>query len=123
MPLIEVLALIGENSSNQFLQSSLDPNFCMTQENLQCEKKVSLQKRVAWRCPDGTQHLFCSILAISGQSLASDGPDVGRREPKLVFGHVDSLKMVRFQFHQIHSRTFPVLYSWLATALSCFTAP
>ncbi|GFU54700.1 hypothetical protein TNCV_1037471 [Trichonephila clavipes] len=50
----------------------------------------SLQKRVAWRCPDGTQHLFCSILAISGQSLASDGPDVGRREPNLVFGHTDS---------------------------------
>ncbi|GFS95370.1 hypothetical protein TNCV_409571 [Trichonephila clavipes] len=31
----------------------------------------SLQMCVAWRCPDGTQHIFCwPILAISGQSLA-----------------------------------------------------
>ncbi|GFY03136.1 hypothetical protein TNCV_981411 [Trichonephila clavipes] len=35
----------------------------------------SLQKCVAWRCPDGTQRLLCwPILAISGQSLASNGP-------------------------------------------------
>ncbi|GFX70810.1 hypothetical protein TNCV_1337721 [Trichonephila clavipes] len=28
----------------------------------------SLQTSVAWRCPDGTQHLFCwPILAISDQ--------------------------------------------------------
>ncbi|GFW99014.1 hypothetical protein TNCV_1782331 [Trichonephila clavipes] len=35
----------------------------------------SLLKYVAWHCPDGTQCLFCrSILTISGQSLASNGP-------------------------------------------------
>ncbi|GFX74651.1 hypothetical protein TNCV_3120831 [Trichonephila clavipes] len=34
----------------------------------------SLQTCVAWRCPDGTQHIFCwPILAISGQLLASNG--------------------------------------------------
>ncbi|GFS60458.1 hypothetical protein TNCV_947061 [Trichonephila clavipes] len=48
----------------------------------------SLQKCVAWRCPDGTQHLFCwPILAISGQSLASNGPVVDSRDLNLVFGH------------------------------------
>ncbi|GFS63490.1 hypothetical protein TNCV_4610711 [Trichonephila clavipes] len=37
----------------------------------------SLQKCVAWRCPDGTQLLFCwPILTVSGQSLASKGPVV-----------------------------------------------
>ncbi|GFU69717.1 hypothetical protein TNCV_1221051 [Trichonephila clavipes] len=36
----------------------------------------SLQKCVAWRCPDGTQHL---LLANSGQSLASNGPVVDSR--------------------------------------------
>ncbi|GFW85781.1 hypothetical protein TNCV_854301 [Trichonephila clavipes] len=47
----------------------------------------SLQKCVAWRCPDGTQHLFCRlILAISGQPLASNGP-VDNRDLNLVFGH------------------------------------
>ncbi|GFW66492.1 hypothetical protein TNCV_3310111 [Trichonephila clavipes] len=35
----------------------------------------SLQK--VWRCPDGIQYLFCwPILAISDQSLASNGPVV-----------------------------------------------
>ncbi|GFV32286.1 hypothetical protein TNCV_1675721 [Trichonephila clavipes] len=35
------------------------------------------KKCVAWCCPDGKQHLFCwPILAISGQSLASNGPVV-----------------------------------------------
>ncbi|GFT58888.1 hypothetical protein TNCV_185241 [Trichonephila clavipes] len=49
----------------------------------------SLQKSVAWRCPDGTQHLFCwTILAISGQSLASNGPVVDSGDLNLVFGHV-----------------------------------
>ncbi|GFT10374.1 hypothetical protein TNCV_3736001 [Trichonephila clavipes] len=37
----------------------------------------SLQTCVTWRCPDETQHLFCwPILAVSGQSLASNGPAV-----------------------------------------------
>ncbi|GFS74474.1 hypothetical protein TNCV_458261 [Trichonephila clavipes] len=35
----------------------------------------SLQTCMAWCCPDGTQHLFCwPILAVSGQSLASNSP-------------------------------------------------
>ncbi|GFX29729.1 hypothetical protein TNCV_2750631 [Trichonephila clavipes] len=47
----------------------------------------SLQKCVAQRCPDGTQHRFCwPILAISGQSLASNGPVVDSRDLNLVFG-------------------------------------
>ncbi|GFY24652.1 hypothetical protein TNCV_1016981 [Trichonephila clavipes] len=47
----------------------------------------SLQTCVAWRCPDGTQRLFCCpILAISGQSLASNGPVVDSRDLNLVFG-------------------------------------
>ncbi|GFX99991.1 hypothetical protein TNCV_260271 [Trichonephila clavipes] len=51
----------------------------------------SLQKCVAWRCPDGAQHLFCwPILAISGQSLASNGPVVGSRDLNLVFGHAEA---------------------------------
>ncbi|GFW39970.1 hypothetical protein TNCV_5116531 [Trichonephila clavipes] len=51
----------------------------------------SLQKCVAWRCPDGTQHIFCwPILAISGQSLASNGPVVDSRDLNLVFGYAES---------------------------------
>ncbi|GFW22979.1 hypothetical protein TNCV_3647561 [Trichonephila clavipes] len=39
-----------------------------------------LQTYVDWRCTDGTQHLFFwSILAISGQLLASNGPVVDSR--------------------------------------------
>ncbi|GFT75755.1 hypothetical protein TNCV_3125501 [Trichonephila clavipes] len=35
----------------------------------------SLQTCVASRCHDGTPHIFCwSILAVSRQSLASNGP-------------------------------------------------
>ncbi|GFV73140.1 transposable element Tcb2 transposase [Trichonephila clavipes] len=48
----------------------------------------SLLSCVAWCCPDGTQHLFClPILAMSGQSLASNGPVVYSRHLNLVFGH------------------------------------
>ncbi|GFW98086.1 hypothetical protein TNCV_2491421 [Trichonephila clavipes] len=37
----------------------------------------SLHTCVAWYCPDETQHLFCwPIVAVSGQSLASNGPVV-----------------------------------------------
>ncbi|GFY10061.1 hypothetical protein TNCV_1946061 [Trichonephila clavipes] len=40
----------------------------------------SLQTFVVWRCPDGTQHLFCwPILAVSGQLLASKDPVVDSR--------------------------------------------
>ncbi|GFW38032.1 hypothetical protein TNCV_834721 [Trichonephila clavipes] len=51
----------------------------------------SLQKYVFLRCPDGTQHLFCwPILAISGQSLASNGPVVDSRYLNLEFGHAEA---------------------------------
>ncbi|GFT40776.1 hypothetical protein TNCV_1583871 [Trichonephila clavipes] len=51
----------------------------------------SLQKYVVWRCPDGTQYFFCcAILAISGQSLASNGPVVDSRDLNLVFGHAEA---------------------------------
>ncbi|GFV21324.1 hypothetical protein TNCV_2370811 [Trichonephila clavipes] len=51
----------------------------------------SLQKCVAWRCPDGTQHLFCwPILAVSGQLLASNGPVVDSRDLNLVFGPAEA---------------------------------
>ncbi|GFW78399.1 hypothetical protein TNCV_1379451 [Trichonephila clavipes] len=50
----------------------------------------SLQTCVALRCPDGTQHLFCwPILAVSGQSLASNDPIVYSRDLNLVFGHTE----------------------------------
>ncbi|GFU73223.1 hypothetical protein TNCV_493481 [Trichonephila clavipes] len=50
----------------------------------------SLQLCVAWHCPDGTQHLFCcQILAVSGQSIASNGPVVNSRNLNLVFGHAE----------------------------------
>ncbi|GFU40115.1 hypothetical protein TNCV_3767801 [Trichonephila clavipes] len=51
----------------------------------------SLPKSVAWRCPDGTQHLFCwPILAFSGQLLASDGPVVDSRYLNSVFGQAEA---------------------------------
>ncbi|GFX14354.1 hypothetical protein TNCV_1768481 [Trichonephila clavipes] len=47
----------------------------------------SIQTCVAWRCPDGTQRLFCwPILAVSGQSLSSNDPVVDSRYLNLVFG-------------------------------------
>ncbi|GFU01022.1 hypothetical protein TNCV_1816421 [Trichonephila clavipes] len=51
----------------------------------------TLQTCVAWLCSDGTQHLFCwSMLAISGQSLASNGPVVDSRDLMLVFSHTEA---------------------------------
>ncbi|GFV94836.1 hypothetical protein TNCV_1028341 [Trichonephila clavipes] len=51
----------------------------------------SIQTCVAWRCPDGTQHLFCwPILAVSSQSLASNCPVVDSRDLNLVFGHTEA---------------------------------
>ncbi|GFV96891.1 hypothetical protein TNCV_4351041 [Trichonephila clavipes] len=48
----------------------------------------SLQACVAWRCPDGTQHLFCwPIQDFSGQSLASNDSVVDSRDLNSVFGH------------------------------------
>ncbi|GFU69470.1 hypothetical protein TNCV_2282391 [Trichonephila clavipes] len=50
-----------------------------------------LQTSVAWRCPDGAQQVFCwPILAVSGQSLASNCLVVERRDLNLVFGHTES---------------------------------
>ncbi|GFX97747.1 hypothetical protein TNCV_3066341 [Trichonephila clavipes] len=51
----------------------------------------SLQMYVAWRCPDGTPHLFCwPILAVSDQSQASNGPLVDSRDLNLVLGHTEA---------------------------------
>ncbi|GFW01332.1 hypothetical protein TNCV_5029851 [Trichonephila clavipes] len=57
----------------------------------------SLQKCVAWRCPDGTQHLFFwPIMAISGQSLVSNGTVVDSRDLSLVFDHTEATHNKRF---------------------------
>ncbi|GFU34355.1 hypothetical protein TNCV_1991451 [Trichonephila clavipes] len=97
---------------------------CLPKEVLQCEKKGDnhlvlgpdymidalklhnqtprgygelLQKYVFWRCPDGTQQLFCwSILAICGQSLALNSPVVNNRYMNLVFGHAEATLNKRF---------------------------
>ncbi|GFU57176.1 transposable element Tcb2 transposase [Trichonephila clavipes] len=51
----------------------------------------SLQTCVAWRCPDGTQHLFCwPILVISGRSLASNGSVVDSRYLNLMFSPTEA---------------------------------
>ncbi|GFV72865.1 hypothetical protein TNCV_1325761 [Trichonephila clavipes] len=51
----------------------------------------SLHAYVAWRCPNGTQHLFFwPILAVSGQSLVSNGPVVDSRHLDLVFGPTEA---------------------------------
>ncbi|GFW30115.1 hypothetical protein TNCV_1054261 [Trichonephila clavipes] len=51
----------------------------------------SLQTCVAWRCPDGSQHLFCwPILAVSDRSLASNGPIIDSRYLNLVFGPTEA---------------------------------
>ncbi|GFX40918.1 hypothetical protein TNCV_2216171 [Trichonephila clavipes] len=52
----------------------------------------SLQKCVDWHCPDETQRLICwPILAISGQSLVSNGgPVVDSRDLNLMFGHAEA---------------------------------
>ncbi|GFX78580.1 hypothetical protein TNCV_30201 [Trichonephila clavipes] len=47
----------------------------------------SLQTCVTWRCPDGTQHLFCwPILPVSSQSPSSNDPVADSRDLNLVFG-------------------------------------
>ncbi|GFT76316.1 hypothetical protein TNCV_564721 [Trichonephila clavipes] len=51
----------------------------------------SVQTCVAWRCPDGTQHLFCwPILVVPDQSLVSNGPVVNSRHLNLVFGPTEA---------------------------------
>ncbi|GFW86285.1 hypothetical protein TNCV_4330691 [Trichonephila clavipes] len=50
-----------------------------------------LQTCVAWRCPNGTQHLFrWPILVVSDQSLASSGPVVDSRYLNLRFGPTEA---------------------------------
>ncbi|GFT42518.1 hypothetical protein TNCV_1787671 [Trichonephila clavipes] len=125
---VVILADVGSSSQlrNRFSHSSLDPNFLSHSGSFAMREKggnrlvsgldymvnalklhnqaatgsgESLQKCVAWRCPDGTQHLFCwPILAISGQSLASNDPVVDSRDLNLVFGHVEAT----------HNYSFPV---------------
>ncbi|GFX98705.1 hypothetical protein TNCV_1502831 [Trichonephila clavipes] len=59
----------------------------------------SLQTCGTWRCPDGTQYLFCCpIFAVSGQSLASNGPVVDSRDPNLVFGYTEATHNILFLF-------------------------
>ncbi|GFT16846.1 hypothetical protein TNCV_1334271 [Trichonephila clavipes] len=51
----------------------------------------SLQTCMTQRCTDGTQQFFCwPILAVSGQSLALNGPVVDSRDLNLVFGHTEA---------------------------------
>ncbi|GFY15513.1 hypothetical protein TNCV_1573241 [Trichonephila clavipes] len=51
----------------------------------------SLQKCVAWRCPDGTQQLLClPILSISGQLLALNGLVVDSTNLNLVSGLLEA---------------------------------
>ncbi|GFV67728.1 hypothetical protein TNCV_4624081 [Trichonephila clavipes] len=53
----------------------------------------SLQTSVDWRCPDGTQRLFCwPIQAVSSQSLASNGPVIDSRYLNLVFSHTEATR-------------------------------
>ncbi|GFV46375.1 hypothetical protein TNCV_3232641 [Trichonephila clavipes] len=59
----------------------------------------SLQTCVAWRCPDGTQHLFCWLItAVFGQLLASNGPVVDSRYLNLVFGLTEAIHNKLFLF-------------------------
>ncbi|GFW48528.1 hypothetical protein TNCV_1110871 [Trichonephila clavipes] len=52
--------------------------------------RVSGESLQTWRCPDGAQHLFYwPILAVCGQSLASNGPVIDSRYLNLVFGSTE----------------------------------
>ncbi|GFX29986.1 hypothetical protein TNCV_2616981 [Trichonephila clavipes] len=71
---------------------------------------------VAWHCPDGTQHLFCwSILALSGQSLALNGPVVDSRYMNLAFGRTEAThnKLVLSSLTKYTVETsWPLLLVW-----------
>ncbi|GFW09071.1 hypothetical protein TNCV_3081631 [Trichonephila clavipes] len=59
----------------------------------------SLQTCMAWRCLDRTQHLFCwPILAVYGQSLASNRPVIDSRYLNLVFGPTEATHNKLFLF-------------------------
>ncbi|GFU93084.1 hypothetical protein TNCV_1663161 [Trichonephila clavipes] len=81
-----------EKDGNRFPS---DPDYMM--DALKLPKQAprvsgeSLRMCVTWCCHNGTQHLFCcSILAISGQSLALNGPVVDSGYLNLVFGHTEA---------------------------------
>ncbi|GFW51835.1 hypothetical protein TNCV_1187671 [Trichonephila clavipes] len=83
----------------------------------------SLQTCVAWRCSDGTQHLFCwPILAVSSQSLASRVPIVDSRYLNLVFGPTEATHNKLF----LSSSTKYIVKPswkliWFGHRLRCFT--
>ncbi|GFV16922.1 hypothetical protein TNCV_4365221 [Trichonephila clavipes] len=106
---------LADNTSNLCSKSSIDLNFLSLKkmqekggnrlvpgldhmvDALKLPNQVSrvsgesLQTWVAWRCPDGTQHLFCwPILGVSGQSLALNGPAVDSRYLNLSFGSTET---------------------------------
>ncbi|GFX34760.1 hypothetical protein TNCV_2514761 [Trichonephila clavipes] len=71
----------------------------------------SQQKCVVWRCADGTQHLFCwPILAVSGQSLASNDPVADSRYLDLVFGPTEATHNKLFFFSP---NKYTVESSWM----------
>ncbi|GFW71408.1 hypothetical protein TNCV_538261 [Trichonephila clavipes] len=66
---------------------------------------------MTWRCPDGTVVLFCwPILAVSGQSLASNGSDVDSRYLNLVFGPTEATHNKLFLFSPTK---YTVKSSWM----------
>ncbi|GFV67408.1 hypothetical protein TNCV_4307791 [Trichonephila clavipes] len=76
----------------------------------------SIQRCVAWRCPDRTQHLFCwPILAVSGQLLASNGPVVDSRDFNLVFGATEETHNKLFLST---STKYTVVPSWMLVLVS-----
>ncbi|GFW76770.1 hypothetical protein TNCV_4944871 [Trichonephila clavipes] len=67
----------------------------------------SLQKCVAWHCPDGTQHFFCwPILAISGQLLASNS-----RATKYTVEPSWTLVLVKPPFELLHRTLTSIVFT------------
>ncbi|GFV86988.1 hypothetical protein TNCV_2199391 [Trichonephila clavipes] len=88
------------------------------------DSEESLQTCVAGHCPDETQHNFCwPILALSGQSLASNGLVVDRRYLNLVFGHTEVTHNKLFlscPTKYTVEPSWPLVLAW--PRLNCFTA-
>ncbi|GFW31272.1 hypothetical protein TNCV_2578531 [Trichonephila clavipes] len=62
------------------------PDYMMDASKL-LNQAPRVSDRCVWLCLDGKQHLFCwLIIAVSDQSLASNGPVVDSRDLNLVFG-------------------------------------
>ncbi|GFY10552.1 hypothetical protein TNCV_2193731 [Trichonephila clavipes] len=73
----------------------------------------SLQTCVSWRCPEKKQHYFCwHILAVSGQSLASNGPVVDSRYLNLVFGHTEATHNKLFLSCPTADASWPLVLIW-----------